>query len=148
MQVKFFPALVLPGVALIGSALADDAALAAYTGAFTASSEQFITITAGDGGLQIEGSATWGMGDPERVESGGVNIGEFSAFVPEDWIVDAGFSFAVGETTVPVSEADEYDCAIKMQFGPDHQWIDVKDNLMCGGHNVSFTGRYVPVEAD
>jgi len=70
-------------------------------------------------------------------------MGEFSASVPRDWIVDKGFSFAATDDgTVPASEAGQYDCVIKIQFGPDASFFDAKDNRDCGGMNVSFTGRY------
>lgn len=143
MSKKTFPSLVLAASLLVGSAYAGDEDPSQYVGAFSASDEQFITITLGDDGLEIEGNATWGMGDPERVERGGVNMGEFSASVPRDWISNKGFSFAVAEEgTVPASEAEQYDCVIKIKFGPDASYFDAKDNYSCGGMNVTFSGRY------
>jgi hypothetical protein len=123
-----------------GSALAQ-AAPEDWSGEWSASEEQFITVEATKKSLVIEGWATWGAGDPERVERGGVNMGEFSARVPIGWVVDDAVSFAVGvDETVPADAADEYDCVIEMRLVGEV--LEVKDNMMCGGMNVTFSGEY------
>lgn len=145
MPRKTFPSLFLAASLMVGSAFAEDD-LSQFVGAFSASNEQFITITLGADGLEVEGNATWGMGDPERVERGGVNLGEFSASVPREWIVNKGFSFGMtDEGTVRASDAGQYDCVIKIKFWPDASFFDAKDNRYCGGMNVSFNGRYFRV---
>lgn len=131
-------------MAATGAIAAKDKAqddLAPWLGEWTASEEQFITIVETDTGLSFEGNATWGALHPERVERGGVNVGEFSAEIPRDWIVADAMAFAVaGEGTVPASKADDYDCVIEARLVGDI--MEVADNMMCGGMNVTFTGTY------
>ena len=90
------------------------------------------------GTLSIAGDATWGLGDPERVKRGGVNMGEISGTVAP---TGDGASFAMGENaTLPVTKGDAYDCKVWLRrLGP---WLVVEDNLACGGMNVTFRGIY------
>lgn len=99
-----------------------------------------IRIKPGDkpGTLSVTGDATWGLGDPERVKRGGVNMGEISGTVTP---AGDGASFAMGEKdTLPVTKGGEYDCKVWLRrLGP---WLVVEDNLACGGMNVTFRGVY------
>lgn len=96
-----------------------------------------------DGTLDVDGNATFGALDPGRVKRGAVNLGEF-AFVaqPTRNAFDIGLATdSKGETKpVPGAQADEFDCRVSMIALPPY--LVVKDNLMCGGANVSFTGIY------
>lgn len=120
--------------------------LSEWVGKWVASEEQQIFVTMPDKkGLRIDGMATYGVLDPERVERGAVNVGDFSIRIPSRWVsannqIDIAIN-ADGEA-VPVEEADEYDCVLSLRLDWNINWIDVTDNNMCGGLNVSFTGRY------
>ena len=119
---------------------------ATWVGAWTAGPEHNITISSGPGGvLAIEGFATWGASDPQRVESGGVNVGEFYAEVPGDWIVGTQLAFGVGvDGTVRADAAEEFDCVVQLEI--QEAELFVSDNGMCGGHNVRFNGVYERTE--
>lgn len=149
MQVSKLVALGAIGlIAAGGPALAKEAGLKAFGGEFSASEEQFITVVSTPEGLRVLGNASYGALDPERAERGAVNVGEFDATVPWDWIEDGALGFAVGvDAILPVAEADEYDCVVEMQFSDDRATIEVSDNLMCGGMNVTFTGTYTRIDA-
>ncbi|SMQ61045.1 hypothetical protein SAMN06295905_0464 [Devosia lucknowensis] len=120
--------------------------LSAWVGEWQASDEQRIFITLPDKkGLRFDGAATYGATDPERVEIGAVNVGDFSVRVPSRWIgADNTIDIAVNAdgAAVPRDEADDYDCTLSLQLDWDAQFIVVTDNGMCGGLNVTFTGRY------
>jgi len=124
--------------------------LSEWVGEWKASEEQSISVTMPDKkGLQFDGFATYGALDPERVANGSVHVGEFSVRVPSSWItVDNTISFALGldGEAVPPETAGEFDCVLEMRLDWNINWIDVTDNRMCGGHNVSFTGQYEWVE--
>lgn len=111
-----------------------------WIGRWRSGPEQTIVIeaAAGQGRLKIKGDATWGAYDPGRVARGAVNIGQLDGEAP---LRRAGLSFGMGENgTLPYDEADEADCRVQMRrLGP---YLLVKDNGMCGGHNVTFTGIY------
>ena len=131
--------LLATGVAMAKEKVRPD--LSGWLGEWSASEEQFITITEVRQGLSLEGSATWGAGDPERVERGGVNVGEFSAVVPYGWIDGDTLWFAMGsERTLRGDEAEEYDCTVRATLVGET--IEVEDNMMCGGMNVTFSGVY------
>jgi hypothetical protein len=117
--------------------------LAGWVGNWTAGPEHDITILREAGGsLFIEGFASWGASDPERVERGAINIGEFSVSVPGAFIKGAQLTFALGsDGAIPASDAGEYDCVLQMERQA-HSLI-VSDNSMCGGHNVRFDGTYM-----
>ncbi len=83
------------------------------------------------GKLKIEGNATWGQGSY-------THVGELDAEVAPN---GASLSFGMGEFgTLSYEEADEADCRVRMRhLGP---YLLVKDNLKCGGANVSFSDMY------
>lgn len=111
-----------------------------WIGTWQSGPEQTIVIEAGaeQGKLKIEGDASWGASDPGRAARGAVNIGELGGEAP---LHGASLSFGMGENgTLSYEEADEYDCRVQMRrIG---SYLLVKDNNMCGGHNVTFTGIY------
>lgn len=116
---------------------------AAWTGEWRSGDEQTITIKPkGDGRIAIEGEATWGGHDPERVKRGGVNAGEIEAEVS---IADGAASFAMDDdgNTRPfdLKLPDDRDvCRVKLwRLGP---YLVAQDNVRCGGMNVTFTGVY------
>lgn len=125
----------------VGAAQAQ-ANLADWAGEWSASDEQEITIIANKKSLSIEGFATWGAGDPERVERGGVNMGEISAQVPRSWITDNRLLFLMGDQGAEQvgMVADDAGCLIEMMLEGD--LLLVGDNMMCGGMNVTFSGEY------
>jgi hypothetical protein len=101
--------------------------------------EQFIDIQGGGDGLYIvSGDATWGMSDPQRVESGGINIGSFVATIkPKGG--RASFSVDYDGNTLPYDPEADY-CAVRMWLAGG--FLAVLDNYRCGGMNVTFTGFY------
>jgi hypothetical protein len=110
-----------------------------WTGTWRSGPEQTIVIEAGgQGRLKIKGDASWGASDPERVKRGAINIGSLEGEAAAD---GRNLSFGMGENgTLPFDKADEYDCRVQMRrLG---SYLLVKDNNMCGGHNVTFTGIY------
>lgn len=82
----------------------------------------------------VEGSATLGALDPDRVKRGMVNTGEIVGDVTPD---GDRLSFAIsGDQTLPVDRGEASDRKVWMQrVGP---WLVVSDNYNCGGVNVSF----------
>lgn len=120
--------------------------LSEWVGEWVASEEQSITISLADKkNLQIEGFATYGALDPDRVERGAVNMGEFTVRVPGGWVSannEIDIAIDMDGEAIPADEADDYDCVLNMRLDWNINWIDVTDNQMCGGLNVSFTGQY------
>jgi len=100
-----------------------------------------IDITAApNGGITLEGSASYGADDPARRERGAVNTGEIAATVtPQGGRAD--FSLDVsGEVRAYDATGDDVFCKLRLrQLGP---YLAVTDNAQCGGHNVTFTGIY------
>ncbi len=113
-----------------------------WTGKWRAGREQSIAIRRNGASWEIEGSATYGASDPERVRRGSVNIGTMSASLPRS---DRGgpptLAFTEGpDGTLPYEEGEPTACRVRMQLvGP---WLVVSDNRQCGGFNVSFSGIY------
>ncbi|MDP5280519.1 hypothetical protein Q9Q95_16435 [Sphingomonas sp. DG1-23] len=109
--------------------------------------ESGIEIAAGRvrGTLRIEGSATWGGHDPQRVAIGAVHVGEFSV---DTRSAGDRIAFSVDESgengnkAAPFDDApdEEYRCRVQLRLlGP---YLLAHDNNACGGANVSFTGTY------
>jgi len=111
-----------------------------WVGRWRGSPEQDIVIEKGAGqdGLKVKGDATYGALDPERVKRGAVNLGSLEGEAP---LRGATLSFAMGENgTIAFDKGDEYECKVRLRrLGP---YLLVKDNNMCGGMNVTFTGVY------
>jgi len=93
---------------------------------------------ASGGTLHVQGDATWGMTDPERVKRGGVNVGTIDATIAPR---DGTLAFTVGtDATLPYAKGEEDDCRVTLtRRGP---YLLARDNTNCGGHNVTFTGLY------
>ncbi len=135
-------AYVLMAIASASPAWAQEKTdLASWIGEWAAGPEQFITIKADGDALLIEGNATYGAEDPEKAAIGAINVGDFSVLVPAGWIEQGKVSFGVGENgPLRIDDADEYDCVVNItQSG---QTLEVSDNYMCGGMNVTFDGTY------
>ena len=118
-------------------------ASSAWAGTWQSGDEQTITIRPKpDGRIAIEGDATWGGHDPDRVKRGAVNAGTISAEVS---IADgvAAFTMDGDGATKPFDfklPDDSLVCRVKLwRLGP---YLVAADNLGCGGMNVTFTGVY------
>ncbi|MGY4395232.1 hypothetical protein ACVWZA_000393 [Sphingomonas sp. UYAg733] len=79
------------------------------------------------GRLNIDGTASWGTHDPERVERGGIHTGELN-----------GEATPVGDR-LSITDGPDGCAAWLRLVGP---YLVVTDNLQCGGVNVSFSGIY------
>ena len=122
----------------VSPAAANAPALADWTGRWVGL-EQRINIRANAAGeLAIEGDATYGSRDPERVKRGAVNMGDISGTVKP---VGDTAAFAMGDNgTLPYEQAGDDVCRVRLRrLGP---YLAVADNNNCGGHNVSFSGVY------
>jgi hypothetical protein len=101
-----------------------------WSGTWRCGAEQEVSIrsVAGDA-YRVEGQATWGASDPERVKRGGVNSGEVSGIIHP-----TGAQAEIGTAD------DATDCHVRLwRLGP---YLAVADHGGCGGLNVSFTGVY------
>lgn len=87
----------------------------------------------------VVGEATYGAKDPGRVARGAVNLGSFDFRVrPTSNRISAGIKD--GAVAVGKPEASATDCQLDMiALAP---YLVVRDNMNCGGMNVSFTGVY------
>lgn len=116
----------------------------AWLGEWVAGEEQVITIRAGDqpDAIRVEGHASYGASDPDRVARGSVTVGSFLVTLEKRHMSAAGeFAFtAVDGEARSDAEGEEADCRIKMRL--DEGELSVDDNGRCGGLNVSFTGLY------
>lgn len=134
----------LPRSAVTTIATKPEIRLSDWIGTWKSGPEQevVIEVDAPSDRLKIHGDASWGASDPKRVEIGAVNVGRIEGDVKAD---GAMASFGMGENgTVPFDKADDSDCKVQMmRLGP---YLLVKDNSMCGGMNVSFTGVYSRVK--
>ena len=146
MQGRIWIALGLLAVA-VSPAMAKDKTtivgdLSGWIGTWTGGPEQEITITQGaNGGLAVEGYATYGAEDPESAAMGAINVGGFAGNIPADWIEDNNVTIAsTGDEIIPTSEAGQYDCWVDMTL--KGEVLEVDDNGQCGGLNVSFIGTY------
>ncbi len=116
----------LPSVALEPAPLENDPA--AWIGAWKRV-EADITIEQTKNGLKASGEATYGSLDRERVERGAVNLGSFSG----------PLALKDGQGRI-VDEDSVSGCNLKLARAGD--FLFVRDNNVCGGMNVSFSGRY------
>ena len=99
--------------------------------------EADIAITPAGSALHVQGDATWGAMSPERVQRGGVHIGELNGTMAP---LDGVLAFTMGDKTLPYGKGDETDCRITMILrGP---YLVARDNTNCGGQNVTFTGVF------
>jgi hypothetical protein len=119
----------------------------AWAGIWSSGDEQTITIRSKpDGRIHIEGVATWGGQDPDRIKRGAVNAGNLSAEVAIAGGV-AAFTIDGDGPTKPFDVKlpdDSGVCRVKLwRLGP---YLVAADNLGCGGMNVSFTGVYRKTE--
>jgi hypothetical protein len=131
------------GVSHAGWLLASDivspspVALADWTGSWSRE-EATITIKPASkaGALSINGQATLGALDPDRIKRGSVATGEIEGVaIPSG----ANLSFTMGDdgATPP---GDQTACKVWMaRLG---RYLLVSDNFNCGGLNVSFLGVY------
>ena len=143
-------AAVLVGLVLVvgaGPAPGKDKphSIATWLGNWTAGPEQDIVITRSgdDDALLIEGFASWGASDPERVAIGAIHVGEFTVVVPTSWVdVERHrLKFAVStDGAVRPEAAGDHDCTIKLEL--TQAALVATDNMMCGGLNVTFNGTY------
>jgi hypothetical protein len=116
---------------------------AVWTGEWRSGDEQTIPIKPkGDDRIVVNGEATYGGHDPERVKRDAVNAGQIEAEVS---IVNGAVSFAIDDdgTTKPFEFKGPNDsdiCRVKLRrLGPH---LVTQDNVRCGGMNVTFTGVY------
>jgi hypothetical protein len=126
------------------SALADAPAAEAddWRGTWRSGDEQEIDIKKAAGGaIAIEGNASYGGSDPERVARGAVNVGQISAtLTPANG--KAAFSAGDDGEAAPydANPGDDSVCRVRLwRLGP---YLVAADNVMCGGMNVTFTGVY------
>lgn len=95
--------------------------------------EAEIKISKSGDGLNAEGDATFGALDPARVRRGGVNVGEFSGPI----------KLANGSASVVDKGADPKDSfGCRLWLARAGANLFVRDNMQCGGFNVSFSGLY------
>ncbi|HEY4203361.1 MAG TPA: hypothetical protein VGM83_22625 [Devosiaceae bacterium] len=113
-----------------------------WTGDWRQGDEQEIKIAMNpDGQLALDGYASWGAADPQRVANGGVNTGSIAGTVMIDKPDMVAFSLDVnGKPVAGANLKDDSTCAVKMWKMPPY--LVVADNLACGGMNVTFTGVY------
>jgi hypothetical protein len=129
----------LPATALRMGAEPAAVRMADWVATWTAP-EQQITIKAARGGLlDVDGDATFGALDPERVKRGAVNMGQVSGTAKPEGAV---LAFAMGndDRTLPFDEGGEFNCRIRLRLVGS--FLLAEDNRQCGGANVSFSGAY------
>ncbi|WP_395677220.1 hypothetical protein [Inquilinus sp.] len=113
-----------------------------WTGIWRSGDEQEIDIKAAAGGaISIEGNATFGGSDPERVARGAINVGQIGGTLTP---VNGKAAFSAGDdgeaAPYDANPGDESVCRVRLwRLGP---YLVAADNLMCGGMNVTFTGVY------
>lgn len=117
-----------------------DPVVADWAGQWRRDDEAELQIEALAGGLiAVSGDATWGAGDPERVERGGVHIGQIEH--TELAVTAAVLHLESGVGAVRPEHADEYSCVLSLQrIG---EVLLARDSGHCGGMNVRFDGVYL-----
>lgn len=109
-----------------------------WVGNWTAWPDQSIAITSKGAKLALQGDATYGGQDPERVKHGAINVGSFTLEVKPE---GPSLSFTDGDKgVVPAFDAEPYACSVRMRLLPP--FLLAESNSSCGGMNVSFTGIY------
>lgn len=115
-----------------------------WVGTWRRDREASIKLTLAKGGqaITVDGDATFGAFDPERIKRGTVNTGTLA-----ETAIPHGNLIALGEGYDGSSRPDVpdiTDCLARLRlFG---NYLVVEDNLSCGGLNVSFTGVYTRVK--
>jgi hypothetical protein len=111
-----------------------------WIGTWTRTEEGEITIKALAGGkLRVDGEATFGALDPDRLKRGAVNLGSLEGeAMPKGNTIGLGDGY---DGTKPLALDMGGDCQARLRlFG---RYLVVQDNLGCGGMNVSFVGIYI-----
>ncbi len=120
----------LPAAAIEPAPVETDAA--AWVGKWKRVEAEIRIAWQGDG-LNAEGDATFGALDPARVRRGGVNVGDFSG----------SLTFKDGHGSITDKDADPKDSfACRLRLARSGPFLFVRDNMQCGGFNVSFSGLY------
>jgi len=126
------------------SALVDapQAAEGGWTGHWRSGDEQEIDIKAAAGNaIALQGNASSGGGDPARVASGGVNMGQIDAtLTPAN--DQAAFSDGDNGQTAPYDANPGDDTICRVRLWRLGRYLAAADNLACGGVGVTFTGVY------
>lgn len=146
LKLAHYAALLAFAIGLVAArsgVAADRRPLTDWSGDWRAGDDLNIVIFLENGEeLAIDGFATYGAQDADRVAQGSVQVGRFFARVTEDWVEEGNrIRFAVEDDEVlPFDTAIPGMCRIELQL----VWPTLKahDNGRCGGANVSFTGEY------
>jgi hypothetical protein len=103
-----------------------------WSGTWKRDTTAVIMIGSSSGGpLALSGHATMGPAP---------NVGEIEGRIDGSRRY-AAFAISESETQIEFDMAGQFDCAVRLaQLGP---YLVVKDNLHCGGLNVTFNGVYV-----
>ena len=113
-----------------------------WRGAWHSGDEQQIEIKPAAGSaFALEGYASYGGDDPERVARGAVNVGQFSATVTPA-AGKAAFSLDLDGKALPFDASPDDDTACRIRLWRLGPYLVAADNLRCGGLNVTFTGVY------
>jgi len=109
---------------LSGRYSGDPSSPGAWVGQWASETDEAdLKITGDAKALHLEGEAIWHQG-PDRIHTG-----------------EASGTLAGSGADRKLVSADESGCEIELhRVGPDQ--LEVKDNLSCGGLNVSFSGTY------
>jgi hypothetical protein len=131
----------LPGTAL---AFANPAGPPDWAGDWRSWPERAIAISsAPKGRIRLHGVATFGAGDPARVERGAVNTGEFDVTAAASGSSSLAFLVGGGDAALPFDASSARTTALcglhLWRRGP---YLVAADNLQCGGNGVTFTGVY------
>lgn len=124
--------------AALAEAPAEAPDLDAWTGRWTSGPEQTIAIRRSGPSLTVEGDATYGGQDPDRVRRGAVNMGSFAVTIRP---AGSALAFTDGQKgVIGAYDAEEFSCSARMRLLPPI--LVVESNSACGGMNVSFSGLY------
>ena len=103
-----------------------------WSGTWKRDTTAVITIGSSSGGpLALSGHATMGPAP---------NVGGVAARI-DGAMRHVAFAISEARQQIEFDKAGQFDCAVRLaQLGP---YLVVRDNLHCGGLNVTFTGIYV-----